>query len=271
MRSRHWLTILKVCVSLTVFARGWLTWKWDSPIRGLIWNEGWWSDRIDWQSFALTSDAAITRGLEILGVCLMLSAVVPWFTTVARLKWTVWLLVPMAGALLLDAFARFIDSGNQLGMAIEHTLQWGCPLLLLMALRKGAISRAWIAVAAGATVLTFLGHGLYAVGFHAVPLKYQTMTTSLTGLSGSGVFTFLTTFGVLDFVAAAALLIAPLRRYALYYLIAWGALTALARIASAPSFDPWLMETAVRSSHWIVPLLIFLYWRNAASVGLKSA
>lgn len=270
MRSKRWLTILKVCVSLTVFARGWLTWKWDSPIRGLIWNEGWWGEMVDWEQFALGSDPAITKGLEMVGICLMLSAAVPWIASVDRFKWTASLLVPMAGVLLLDAFGGFINSGNQLGMAIEHTLQWGCPLLLLMAPREGGSSRSWIVAAAGATILTFVGHGLYAVGFHAVPLKYQTMTTSLTGLSGSGVFAFLTTFGVLDFVAAAALLFAPLRRYSLYYLIGWGALTALARIASAPSFDPWAMETVVRSSHWIVPLLMFLHWRNTLWLALNQ-
>lgn len=271
MRSNHWLTILRWCVSLTVLARGWLTWKWDSPVRGLIWNERWWSERIDWEAFALGSDASITKGLETLGICLMLSAAVPWLTAMSKLKWTVWLLVPMAAALFLDAFARFIDSGSQLGMAIEHTLQWGCPLLLFMVLKKGSISRGWIIAASVATMFTFVGHGLYAVGFHPVPLTYQTMTSALLGIEGAGVFTFLTAFGILDFAAAIALLFKPLRKYALYYLIVWGALTALARVITGPTFDPWAMETVVRSCHWIVPVLIWLHWRTTSFTSLKPS
>jgi len=265
MRPNHWLTILRLCVSLTVFARGWLTWKWDSPVRGLLWNEGWWSDRIDWEKFALGSDSSITEGLELFGIGLMLSAAVPWLTVVPRLKWAVWLLIPMAAALFLDAFARFIDSRSEIGMAIEHTLQWGSPLLLFMVLWKGSVSRAWLVVASVATMLTFVGHGLYAIGFHSVPLKYQTMTTSLLGLEGRGVFTFLATFGILDFAAAIALCFKPLRRLSLCYLLAWGALTALARFVTGATFDPWAMETVVRSSLWLVPLLIYLHWRSISS------
>jgi len=258
MRPHHWLSLLKLCLSLTVFARGWLTWKWDSPIRGLLWNELWWSERINWHDFALGSDASITTGLEIFGIGLMLSAAVPWLTSAPKLKWTRWLLIPMAGALFLDSFARFIDSGNQLGMAIEHTLQWGCPLLLFIALRKELISRVWLIAASGGTMLTFVGHGLYAVGFHPVPLNYQIMTASLLGLGEAGVLKFLSTAGYLDFAAALGLAFKPLRRYTLYYLIAWGALTALARVVTGPTLDPWLMETVVRSAHWMIPLLIFL-------------
>lgn len=258
MRPQHWLSLLKLCVSLTVFARGWLTWKWDSPIRGLLWNERWWSERINWHDFALGSDASITTGLEIFGICLMLSAAVPWLTAAPKLKWMRWLLIPMGGALFLDAFARFIDSGNQLGMAIEHSLQWGCPILLFMVVKRSSISQGWLIAASAASMLTFVGHGLYAAGFHPVPLNYQTMTASLLGLGEAGVFIFLSTAGYLDFAAALALIFKPLRKYALYYLIAWGALTALARVVTGPTLDPWLMETAVRCSHWMIPLLIFL-------------
>ena len=271
MRSNHWLTILRLCVSVTVLARGWLTWNWDSPIRGLIWNERWWSDSIDWEAFALGSDTAITNGLEIFGLSLMIGAAVPWLTINRKMGWAVWLLIPLSGALLLDSFARFIDSGNQLGMGIEHTLQWGCPLLLFVVLRKGSISRSWVIAAALATMLTFVGHGLYAVGFHPVPLKYQTMTASLPGIEGAGIFTFLSVFGVLDFAAALALLVKPLRKWALFYLIGWGALTALARVVTGSSLDPWVMETVVRSAHWLVPLLIYLHWRTSSFASLKPS
>lgn len=244
----HWLlTILKLCVSLTVFARGWLTWRWDSPVRGLLWQEGWWGELIDWQKFALNSDSGITTGLQTLGIVLMVSAAVPW------IKWARWLLLPVTFLLIIDSFARFVDSGNHLGMAIEHTLQWGCPLLLFLALKMRELP---VLLMQLASALTFVGHGLYAVGFHPVPLKYQSMTTALIDLEGEAALQFLLGAGILDFVAAAGLFFAPIRRFALLYMIGWGAATAFARVLTGGSIDPWLMETIVRSSHWMVPIVL---------------
>ena len=40
--DRFSLVILQFIVSVTFLARGWLTWRWDSPIRELIWEEKWW-------------------------------------------------------------------------------------------------------------------------------------------------------------------------------------------------------------------------------------
>lgn len=256
MGSNLWITGLQTCVSVTLLARGWLTWRWDSPIRGLFWNEGWWGGRIDWTKFATGSDEAITRGLETLGIVLMGCAVIPWLIDLPKLRWSRWLLIPLAGVLGIDAFARFIDSGNQFGMGIEHSSQWGCPLLLLAAVQWPRGGKAWCVAAMVATMLTFVGHGLYAFGFHPVPLKYRTMTSALLGLSEVGTLRFLYIAGILDFVAAAALFLKPLQRFALYYMIVWGAATAFARVCTGPSLDPWLMETVVRSSHWMIPLLI---------------
>ena len=48
-RSDVWMLLLQACVSITLIARGWLTWRWDSPIRGLVWQEDWWSGLLDSQ------------------------------------------------------------------------------------------------------------------------------------------------------------------------------------------------------------------------------
>ncbi|MDF1753148.1 MAG: hypothetical protein P1U89_10270 [Verrucomicrobiales bacterium] len=247
MSRNSWLVLLKLCVSITVLARGWLTWRWDSPIRGLVWQEGWWGRLVDWDQFAMTSDPMITTGLKILGIALMISAVVPW------VRWLRGLLIPMTVILIVDSFARFIDSGNHLAMAIEHSLQWGCPLMLFIAQKEPGKSHLLMQLA---TSLTFIGHGLYAVGFHPVPLKFMMMTTKILPLDEAGARQFLMAAGILDFVAAVGILIAPFRRISLYYMIAWGALTACARVVSGQSLDPWLIETLVRTSHWMVPLLL---------------
>ena len=259
MRRGWWLIILKLCVSLTLMARGWLTYQWDSPIRGLIWNEGWWSRFVNWAEFATHSDAAINRGLAITGFVLMIGAIVPWLVEIRHLRWTYWLLLPLSLVLIVDAFARWIDSSNQIGMALENALQWSCPILLFIAVGWKEADRIWRVIAIIAAVFTFVGHGLYAVGFHPIPLKFQIMTMKLLNFDEAGTIWFLSLFGYLDFVAAAFVLIkGHLRKFALYYMITWGAVTALARVISGPSLDPWLIETIVRSSHWMIPLLLLV-------------
>ena len=269
-----WLIILKCCVSLTLLARGWLTWKWDSPIRGLFWREDWWGGLIDWKKFATESDSAITMGLETVGLIMMVSAVIPWLASFSWLKWTGWLLIPAAGILMVDSLARFADSGNELGMAIEHTLQWSSPLFLLAALYldNSKRQRSWTLLIYVAIALTFIGHGFYAMGFHSVPLKFQTMTTTLLKLSESGALIFLSIAGYLDFLAAIGLFIpGRIRTASVIYTIAWGALTAFARVAVGPGLDPWLMETLVRSSHWMIPLVVLLLSSSKQSLEESSA
>ena len=258
MWSRRGILLLKFCVSVTAFSRGWLTWKWDSSIRSLIWNEDWWGEKLDWQRFAEHSDTPITQGLEVVGLSLMALSLVPWLTTIPRLTWTRWLLLPMCGVLFLDALGQFINSGNQFGMAIEHTLQWSCPLLLLGVLRGTSKRNHLILAASIGAALTFIGHGLYAAGFHPVPLKYQTMTMSLLGIKETGAMIFLRIAGYLDFLAALGIFLPLFRPLSLWYMIGWGAATAMARVASGSSLDPWLIESLVRTSHWMIPLWILL-------------
>lgn len=264
----HWLKWLKVSVSITLFCRGWLTYRWDSPIRGLLWNEeflapilkSWFN--IDWGDYANQSDAAISSGLEFCGIILMVVAVLIWLPIGKR--WlTLLLITPGIIILLLDAFARIVDSGFQLGMSIEKCLQWGTPVLLLLVLYKPQQKSAWVGFAKILAALTFIGHGLYAVGFHPVPWNYQSMTRDLLGFSEAGALWFLRIAGILDFLVAIAIFVPPVARYALVYMALWGSATALARVCShLTTTDPWLFETLVRSSHWAVPALLFWIHRR---------
>lgn len=260
----RWLQSLKLVVSITLLARGWLTLRWDSPIRGLLWNEerltpllqSWFN--LSWTDYAENSDTAITAGLEWAGIGLMISSIIPWLPFNRRILSL--LLTPSIGVLILDAVARWVGSGLQLGMSMEKSLQWGTPVALLLAItwlyQKKSI---WLNLAKALAALTFIGHGLYAMGFHPVPWNYQSMTMDLTGLNEAGTLLFLKLAGYMDFVVAIAIFIRPIEKYALVYMVLWGGATALARFFSAPtSIDPWLIETLVRTVHWAVPLLILL-------------
>ncbi|MDB4725620.1 hypothetical protein OAF44_03770 [Akkermansiaceae bacterium] len=266
-------------MSLLFITRGWLTWKWDSPIRGLIWEEKWWSPvlqkfDVTWSHFARTSDAWISPTLSGIGIFLMVSALIPWFAGVRRFRWTRWLLLPANFILALDIFSRWVGKDMQVGIFLEYGLQLVTPLVLLIFVSAGEVfskrrerTIKWLLIIAAA--LTFTGHGLYAVGYYSVPLEFRMMTTEILALSETRSLLFLKVVGWLDFLVVLLLFIPPAFRSALVYMVCWGGVTAFARVVTyynpnLPLYgmDPWLAETLVRTPHWLLPLWFFIASRR---------
>lgn len=266
-------------VSLLLLSRGWLTWRWNSPLRELIWQEKWWTPvlakfDVTWAHFARTSDTWITPTLKWVGIFLMVVALVPWLATIPRLRWTRWLLLPAVLILFLDAFSRWFGQDMQAGMAMEYTLRVFTPLALLIGLgsgarltgwRRGTVT--WILLLAAA--LTFTGHGLYAMGYYDIPLAFRMMTMEILPLSEEASTTFLKAAGWLDFVVVVLVFLPPTRLAALSYMMLWGGATTVARIwayyePTLPwnGLDPWLAEALVRTPHWLVPLWLIVMMRK---------
>tara|TARA_R110002096_G_scaffold242836_1_gene434673 strand:+ start:734 stop:1666 length:933 start_codon:yes stop_codon:yes gene_type:complete len=268
-KSSSWLTGLKVCVSILLLARGWLTWHWDSPLRSLVWQEDWWTPLIEkytestWADFAYQSDPYITGSLTGIGIGLMLLSIIPWIAGRRCCQWVNWLLIVASAILLLDGFARFVNREFELGMAIEHSLQIGAPVLLFLALRFPERKKPWIMASLILAALTFVGHGLYAMGFHAIPLSFQLMTKAILPIGDGAVIVFLKVAGWLDILCAVGIFVRAIRIPSLVYMIVWGGLTALARAVAyfdvgseGLGLDPWLVETLVRTPHWLIPALV---------------
>lgn len=258
---RWYGVVLQATVSITFAARGWLTWRWDSPLRTLVWQEAWWTEPlqqifgVSWQEFAKHSEPTLTTVLEMVGIFLMVAATVPWIVTRKPFRWTRWILVLAGLILALDAVGRWVNADFEFAMSIEHALQVVAPFALLVALRYGSGRVLWVMIAI-ATSGTFCGHGLYAVGFHPVPLVYQTMTMKLLGCDLETGLLFLKIVGLLDFTAVVGLWIGFVRPGALTYMVIWGAATSLARTLAHDAIDPWFAETLVRTAHWSLPLLL---------------
>ena len=93
------------------------------------------------------------------------------------------------------------------------------------------------------------------------------MTMDLLRCSDATALRFLLVVGILDFVAAACVLLPALRiqQAGLVYMVLWGGATALARVLTYydPSvdlygLDPGIAQTLVRTSHWALPLFMLL-------------
>jgi hypothetical protein len=118
-------------------------------------------------------------------------------------------------------------------------------------------------------VLTFVGHGLYAMGYYDIPLEFRIMTTEILPLSEAQSLVFLKAAGWLDFVVAALVFVPSTRVLALAYMLLWGGATSVARVwayyePTLPwnGLDPWLAEALVRTPHWLVPLWLILVMRK---------
>ena len=179
-----------------------------------------------------------------------------------------WLgIILLGGALSLAilSFLYFRERSYQFGQFIEHSLQWSIPLFLVYFVRRGVNTRIIRNLLRTVIALTFIGHGLYAVGFYPVPGNFVEMTTVCLGINESEALLFLKVAGYLDFVVAIGIFLPKADRYILIYAAIWGGLTALARVyanfdATLPgeSLAAWLHETIFRLPHAAGPLVLWL-------------
>ncbi|MEO0731962.1 MAG: hypothetical protein AAFZ52_03935 [Bacteroidota bacterium] len=114
--------------------------------------------------------------------------------------------------------------------------------------------------------LTFVGHGLYALGFHPVPAHFILMTQAGLGVGEETARNLLFVVGWLDILAALLLVIPSpkTQKLALYWIIPWAILTTLARLWSYGGLVPWetlltqwLPEVIRRLPHVLVPLALW--------------
>ncbi len=232
------------------------------------------------------------------GVFLLLSSVtVIWVRKLPLL----WLKVNLRACTLLlffMAFCYFLSKGLQIGQLLEYALQIGTPIFLLVLVTevvstKDATAKVvgtvrWMKIALSAT---FVGHGLYAIGFHPLPGHFVDMMIKGFHINEDTATLLLTVIGWLDIIAAAVLLI-PLKtnlsknlppspisaslnaspkeniadklfQIALYYMLIWGFLTTFARLyanfhwsSGWYNLKQWLPEVLMRFPHFIIPVIL---------------
>ncbi len=178
-----------------------------------------------------------------------------------------------SGLLFFLAILYFKEKFYQWGELIEYALQFGSPLILVLILRK-ALSWRQLDLALRLLIVgTFLGHGLYAIGYYPVPGHFLDMTMAFFNLQNEQAMMLLKIAGVLDLVIVAGLL-SGLRFYSLAsYAALWGSVTALARVVCNVSLEPfiwsqlssdlvqWLPEVLYRVCHGLGPVALILVWQ----------
>ncbi len=118
-----------------------------------------------------------------------------------------------------------------------------------------------------AIALTFIGHGLFAIGYYPVPGYFIDMIIKVFHIGEDAARNLLKIVGWLDIVFAIVLLFfrGKYLKIALGYIILWGFLTALARIVANiylglgwESILPWVPAFLIRIPHFMIPIILYL-------------
>lgn len=232
--------------------------------QGLFSDQTW----LDFVNSPLT-DQRILFYTRSMGVVWLLSALALVFFHRLSAKVTWGLAIFSALGLMFYGACSYLDMGYQSAQWIEHTAQILMPILAVWIQQTNESNNFWQWVAKMAIALTFIGHGLYAMGYFPVPGNFVYMTHTILGTSDAASKDFLYVAGVLDLIVAVALFVPRADRYALLYCAFWGFLTALARpvVYILPNHLFWLtvhqtlFEFVVRIPHFMLPLLVF-FWKG---------
>lgn len=183
-------------------------------------------------------------------------------------RWAIWL---GAILLLLEAIMSMAGQYYWLVSFLEKSLMIVTPVLYLSAkYPEDRLRINWAVMGRLAVVIVFVIHGMYALTIFPRPGYWIEMVSMVTGFSGEWAGWFLNGIGVLDILVAGWVLLRPgLSNLVWYYLIAWGLLTAIARILGfiqegfvADALTNWGYETLIRLPHGLVPLALYLRRSN---------
>jgi hypothetical protein len=176
-----------------------------------------------------------------------------------------YLLLPATVLLSIASYASFIESGYLPEQLIEHGIKLLTPLLLFAGIKFPTFDKSSVVFWAKVLLaLTFIGHGMYAIGVHYVPDSFLDMTTEILRINDSNALIFLKIVGYLDILCAVLIFVNFPNRPVYFYLIFWGIITAIARLVygilinegSTMELVYWSANMLYRLPHGLLAILL---------------
>jgi len=272
------LLVLRIGAFCCFAGWAWVQCYWEGPYGVLLWQDETYAlaERfgIGWDEFVGTGadDGLVQKWLGRIGWLYLIGAIVA--LTARNKSWfQLAYLIIGSGLLMVLSYAKYLGAQRQLPMFVEHGGQMLMPAILVLALVYGVRHRVTLITAVVAVVMTFAGHGAYALGYHwPTPANFFGMTALILHVDSDTARSILQVAGVLDLLVCIALLIAisPIRRGAALYAVVWGFLTAIARPVAGMSADlnywgadQYIHEAVLRAPHFMLPLFLFLVWQQS--------
>lgn len=280
--------LIRIATVAVFLGRAWQHLRWDAPYRDLFWDEKWMGRIVsffgyaDWNAYvtAPQTDQIMQNIVQGTGWFYLLCAIIALMITRMG-KPGRWILRIGGCSLIFLAALYTKEKFYFFGQFLEYTLQWSTPFFLAALVQQSTITGRQIQLFKVAIALTFICHGLYAIGYSPRPELFQTMVINILGFGNEMAIHFLNLAGILDFVFAAALFLPwkKINLVALAYLTFWGFMTTIARVWAFVHWEflgsglaQWLHESVYRIPHFLIPLglLIWLYYNPKITSAIKS-
>lgn len=194
--------------------------------------------------------------------CAILTLVFRFLPKWINLFWTILATL----VLLLLAFALFQKQAFRTAQFFEYSAQVASPILLYYWCYQNINVARFTLFLKIILALTFISHGLYAIGYYPIPGKFIGMTNRGFGVTDDVSKTILLVAGWLDIVVSIGLFL-PFRKIQLasiMYMIIWGGMTAFARVWANYypslgwySLQQWIPETMFRVPHFMLGIVLF--------------
>lgn len=256
---------------------------WDIPIRSLLWHEDWMTAVVSgglgltWEEYLKHPDAnqVIQRIVIMLGIVLLFCAIV----ALANFKKGFTRLSAYTSFLILIfiAFLYHLEKFQTAGQFFEYSLQFMTPLIFWFYVKNG-ITNQWVLLLKICVALTFVSHGLYALGFYPVPSNFVSMTMHILPVNQATAISILLLAGILDLIFSVGLFLKGwVFKGSVLYCIVWGGLTTAARILANVDFSmfgrtmhQWWFESMYRLPHFIIPIVLYLVWKAQKHIALTE-
>lgn len=265
------ITIMLISCALVLLGRFYQFFFFGSPFRTILWDESLLTGLVlnfydSWNAYA--TDPIINYRIEVLSkiaaIIFLLTSIVVLFwykiSSIVIKKSLIWMsfvfLVFMAISMFKDKIYAWLP-------VFELSIQLS-PLVLLTfwnnieKLNVRFLTR----FLKTAIALTFIPHGLFAMGVFPVPGHFTDMTISILGVTENEAKLFLWIVGFIDVVGSILIFIPhKISKIILYYFVFWGLITAFARVYSG--FVPGLAGMTLHNSlfltiyrlpHGLIPL-----------------
>lgn len=270
--------ILRLSVFSVFIGRGFDHLFWDAPFRVVLWDQSLMEGFINkvtgmtWHEYATSStvDFIINLSVKAVGLFFILCSFLALFISIHQKKFGKLLLVGMCFLIILSLLF-YKNKFYKFGQFIEYSCQMFSPLFLYILLFYRLNIKQFNLLLKIAIALTFIGHGLYALGIYVTPGVWIDMATSsldFIGIRASehAVEQIIFIAGILDMVLAVGIFLP--KKWAAPFLIwaaIWGLLTSLSRVIGYMNFDPswhtffqWLPKTIMRMPHALIPIAALL-------------
>ncbi|MGB3464661.1 MAG: hypothetical protein WBA74_05315 [Cyclobacteriaceae bacterium] len=267
--------LLKISCFLLFLGRAWQFLFWDAPLRALLWDEDLMEKivvnvfNVTWYDYVTNekADMIIQGAIQTTGLFYLCMAIVSLFIH-SNFRFGKALLGISSLSLLFLAFLYCKEKFYHHGQFFEYAIQFSLPVFLLIITyyRKQVAKANFILFIKIAVALTFVSHGLYAIGFYPRPGIFIDMTINSLGVTEPVAHQILLIAGILDFIAAIGLFLNRIAKPFIIYCIVWGLLTAVARTWANIQIDfpdlailsQYLPQTLYRLPHGLLPVALLI-------------